>query len=264
LTNTGNNDDSYDFTSSASGDFSPTVSYFQDVDASGTLTAADVLLTDTDGDGNPNTGTLAPSESMTILVAYDVPAGVNNGDSAAISVTASSDFEPAANDFVVDTIDVVLPPELVVAKEVLTVADPYNMASNPKAIPGAEILYTVTVSNQGAGTVDNDTFSVTDLIPADGCMLLLDVAGPGSGPVDFQDGTPASGLSYSFTSLASTIDDLEFSNDDGLSFNYTPIPNGSGCDAAITHIRINPTGTFAADTGAGSPQASFAFGALIN
>ena len=264
LTNTGNNDDSYDFTSSDSGDFAPTVSYYQDVDASGTLTAADTLLTDTDGDGDPNTGTLAPSESITILVAYDVPGGVNNGDSATISVTASSDFEPAANDFVVDTIDIVLPPELVVAKEVVTVADPYNVTVAPKAIPGAEILYTVSVSNQGAGTVDNNTFAVTDNIPTDACMLVQDAAGPGSGPVVFQDGIPASGLSYSFVSLGSTTDDLEFSDDGGLSFNYTPTPNASGCDVAITHIQINPTGIFAADTGGGSPQASFEFGAVIN
>ena len=228
------------------------------------MTAADVLLTDTDGDSNPNTGVLAPSESITILVAYDVPAGVNNGDSATISVTASSDFEPAANDFVVDTIDIVLPPELVVAKEVVTVADPYNVTNTPKAIPGAEILYTVTVTNQGAGTVDNDTFRVMDDVPADACMLVQDAAGPGSGPVLFQDGVPSSGLSYSFVSLGSTTDDLEFSDDGGLSFNYTPTPNASGCDTAVTHIQINPTGTFAADTGGGSPQARFEFGAVIN
>ena len=264
LTNTGNSGDSYDFTSSSSGDFSPAVSYYQDIDASGTLTAADVLLTDTDGDGDPNTGVLIPSESITILVVYDVPAGVNDGDNATISVTASSDFEPAANDFVVDTIDVALPPELVVAKQVVTVADPYNETINPKAIPGAEILYTVTVSNQGAGTVDNNTFTVTDAIPTDACMLVRDVAGPGSGPVVFQDGTPASGLSYSFISLGNTTDDLEFSDDGGLSFNYTPIPNASGCDAAITHIQINPTGIFAADTGGGTPQVSFEFGAVVN
>jgi len=38
----------------------------------------------------------------------------------------------------------------------------------------------------------------------------------------------------------------------------------SGCDPLITHIRINPGGAFAADTGSGSPQAIFSFRVLVN
>jgi hypothetical protein len=263
LTNTGNWDDYYDLSSSGSGDFSPAVSYYLDTDGSGTLTAGDVLLTDTDGDGDPDSGILAPSESVTILVVFDVPGSVLPAESATISTTASSDFEPAANDFVTDSITIALPPDLVVAKNATTMSDPVNGTSNPKAIPGAEIEYVVTVTNQGAGAVDNNTFSLTDAISAGNCLRVTDLSGPGSGPVEFQDGTPGSTLSYSFVSLGSTTDDLEFSNDGGTSFNYTPAADPSGCDAAVTHVRINPGGTFAADGGSGSPQASFIFRAIV-
>jgi hypothetical protein len=264
LTNTGNADDSYDFTSVASGDFTPTISYYEDTDASGTLTAGDTLLTDTDGDGDPNTEILAPAASITILIVYDVPGGAGVGDAASITTTAASDFQALQTDSVTDTIDIVLQPVLLVTKEVSTVTDPVNIATNPKAIPGSEVLYTVTIANQGAGTVDNNTFEITDAIPNVGCMIVQDIAGVGSGPVEFQDGSPSSGLSYSFTSLGSTTDDLEFSSDGGLTYNYTPTVGASDCDPLVTHVRVNPTGTFAADTGSGSPEAIFSFRVLVN
>ncbi len=264
LTNTGNNDDSYDFSSVVAGDFTPIVSYYEDTDSSGTLTAGDTLLTDTDGDTDPNTGVIAPSASVTILIAYDIPAGASASETATVTSTAASDFQPLEIDSVVDTINIALEPVLVVTKNVSTLVDPISGTTNPKAIPGSEVLYTVNVSNQGTGTVDADTFEITDAVPNNGCLMVQDIAGAGSGPVDFQDGSPSSGLNYSFTSLSSTSDDLEFSSDGGGSFNYSPTAGASGCDPAVTHIRINPTGVFAADSGSGSPEAEFSFRVLVN
>ncbi len=142
--------------------------------------------------------------------------------------------------------------------------DPFNGPIDPKAIPGSEIAYVVTVTNQGAGNVDADALLITDPLPADSCMVVLDIARPGSGPVEFQDGTPSSSLSYSFASLGSGVDDLDFSDDGGLTFNYDPSPGAFGCDPAVTNIRVNPTGTFAADTGAGSPSAQVTFHVIVN
>jgi len=264
LTNVGNADDMFDFSSSASGDFLPTVSYYEDTDGSGTLSGADVLLTDTDSDGDIDTGILAPSATMDILVTYDVPGSANAAEVATVSVTASSDYEPASNGFVTDTITIAIPPDIVVAKDATTIADPVNGTTNPKAIPGADVQYVLTIRNEGAGTADNDSLLMIDAIPSDSCMRVLDIGGAGSGPVAFQDGTPGSNLSYSFTSLSSTTDDLQFSSDGGATFNYTPTAGGSGCDPAITHIRIQPQGTFAADVGAGSPAATFTFRVIVN
>jgi len=260
LTNAGNWNDLFDLSTAISGDFTPTVSFYLDVDGSGTLTAADTPLTDTDADGSVDTGLLAPGASVTVLAAYLVPGGTPPGDTAVVSITAASDYQPAANDFVTDTITVALPPSLLVAKSVTVTTDPVNGTSNPKAIPGAELEYVIVVTNEGPGAVDDGSFSLTDAIDAGTCLV---VTGAG-GPVGFQDGSPASNLLYTFTSLASTTDDLEFSNDGGSSYGYTPTADARGCDPAITHIRIRPTGSFAGDSGGGSPQASFSFRVLVD
>ena len=263
ITNTGNNDDFFDLSSVATDDFLPTMSYYEDVDGSGTLTGADVLLTDTNGDGNPDTPLLAPAASINILIAYAVPPGVLNADIATVVTTAASDYQPLATDIVTDVITIVLAPKLLVTKQLVTVEDPINNTTDPKAIPGGQVLYTLSIANQGPGIVDNDSVVVTDAIAAGVCMKVADLGAAGSGPVAFQDGAPSSNLTYTFVSLASTTDDLEFSSDGGASFTYSPTANALGCDPAITHIRILPKGTFPADTGAGSPQAEFAFRVVI-
>ena len=265
ITNTGNASDSYDLTSVSAGDFAPTsISYFLDVDTNGIISAPDVVLTDTNGNGDPDTPILAPAEAIEILVAYDIPAGVSNGDLATVTTTAASDFQPLATDFVVDTIDITLPPDILVTKLVSTEEDPINGTVNPKAIPGSRILYTVMVSNQGAGTVDNNATVVVDAIPAELCFLVTDAGGTGSGPVAFQNGTPSSGLNYTFTSLDSTSDDLEFSDNGGVTFSYEPSDKGTGCDPAVTDIRVNPKGILAADSGGGAPGFNLTFLALVN
>lgn len=73
------------------------------------------------------------------------------------------------------------------------------------------------------------------------------------------DGVPASGLSYTFSGLASATDDLAFSNDGGTSYARTPTPDARGCDPSVTHVRINPEGAFGAATGAGAPSLQIAF-----
>lgn len=176
----------------------------------------------------------------------------------------ASDLQPAANDAVTDTIEVFVPPELLVSKSVTPAEDPFNLTVNPKAIPGADVLYTARFSNQGAGTVDADSLVITDPISSDGYLKVIDITGPGSGPVEFGDGIPSSNITYSFVSLADSTDDVSFSSDGGVTYTYTPVVNPTGCDPNVTHIRINPKGTFAADTGAGSSSAEFSFRVTVN
>lgn len=264
LTNIGNATESFDLSESISGDFTPGVTYYEDTDASGTLTPGDILLTDTDGDSFLNTAPLAPGTSITVLIVYDVPLGTVGGDSATVVSTASSDLQPLSNATVTDTISAVAVPVLEVTKDLATVSDPVNLTTNPKAIPGAVVEYLVTVTNSGDGAVDTDTFEILDGIPDNSCLIVEDIAGVGSGPVLFEDGTPSSNLGYSFISLASTTDDLSFSNDGGLTYSYTPTANADGCDPGVTDLVINPSGEFAADTGSGEPSAAFSFRVLVD
>jgi hypothetical protein len=120
------------------------------------------------------------------------------------------------------------------------------------------VEYQVITSNAG-GAADADSIVVTDPIPANTALRVVDLAGAGSGPVGFLDGAAASGLSYTFTSLASATDDVAFSNDGGATWSYVPTPAGSGCDPAVTNLRINPKGTFAPDGGTPDPSFTLRF-----
>lgn len=87
-----------------------------------------------------------------------------------------------------------------------------------------------------------------DAVPANTELFVNDLGGAGSAPVIFTGGAPTSGLTYIFTALGNGTDDVSFSNDGGATYTYTPTPDGNGVDASVTHIRINPKGTFNASS----------------
>lgn len=118
------------------------------------------------------------------------------------------------------------------------IEDPINLSANPKAIPGARVRMTQNVFNTGPSNTNNNTLNIVNAIPDN---MSLYVTGT---PFTFTDGigTDTSGLSFNYIDLSSTSDDVEFSNDNAISFTYSPTPNGSGADASVTHIRISPKG----------------------
>ncbi len=150
------------------------------------------------------------------------------------------------------------PPALSIQKTSQVISDGIN-TTNPKRIPGAIVEYTVTAKNSGYGKTDNNSVIISDAIPANTALYVGDISGAGTGPVRFVDGTPASGLSYNFVSLSSSTDNLSFSNDGGVSFNYTPTPDVDGVDPAVTHIKMATLGSFLATSSAGSPNFQFLF-----
>ena len=142
-----------------------------------------------------------------------------------------------------------LPPQISLAKNVATIFDPVTLTINPKAIPGSIVQYDIVTTNSGAGTVDADSIIMTDPLPTHVSLRVVDFDVGTSGPARFTDGSPSSGLTYTFTSLASTTDDIEFSNDGGSTYTYVPVADVAGLDANVTHIRIRPKGAFQ-DSGA--------------
>jgi hypothetical protein len=118
-------------------------------------------------------------------------------------------------------------PGILVMKSVTTLQDRYNGTTNPKAIPGATAIYTITVTNTGSGTADTDSLVVTETVAVNTALRVADFDASNPGPVAFIDGTPASGLTYSFAGLGDSGDDIEFSNDGGGTYTYTPVPDAS-------------------------------------
>lgn len=152
---------------------------------------------------------------------------------------------------------------LTAVKSVTIEEDPVNGASGPLAIPGARARYVIDVQSVGKLPVDNDTVSFVDALPPQTSLIVTDIAGPGSGPVRFTDGATTSALTYAFTSLASTTDDLAFSSNGGASFTYTPTPGANGEDPAVTHIRVEPKGSFAGDGAGPNPSFTLEFDVIV-
>lgn len=206
-------------------------------------------------------GTIPANGSCTITVSVRSSATGSYVNAVAAgsltTVLASNDNSTSA------TLTVGLP-SLVFLKTVAVTSDPYNGSVNPKAIPGADVLYTLQVTNTGGGTTDPDTVSVVDPIPANTRLFVGNLGGPGSGPVAFVDGSPSSGLAWTYTSLASATDDLEFSNNGGTTWTHVPVADASGFDTSgTTHIRMRPKGTMAG-AGSGNPSFQLRFRVRIN
>jgi len=151
---------------------------------------------------------------------------------------------------------------LTVLKSVQTYSDPLHGTTGPYNIPGARLLYTIQVTNSGIGATDPDTVTILDAIPANTALQVTDLGGAGSGPVLFIDGSPASGLTYTFASPGSPTDDLEFSTD-GLVWSYAPTPDANGVDSNVRYIRVNPGNAMQGNTGGGDPGFEVRFMVIV-
>lgn len=152
-------------------------------------------------------------------------------------------------------------PSITLLKTVAVHYDPVNLLVNPKFIPGSIAEYGIIASNSG-GPADNNSTVITDPVPANTALYVNDVGGAGSGPVLFTQGAASSTLTYTFTALNDMADDVSFSNDGGATWTAVPVAGASGCDAtvpAITHIRVNPKGTFAGSAAAPNPSFQLTF-----
>ena len=154
-------------------------------------------------------------------------------------------------------------PSLLVLKASATIEDPASGTTNPKSIPDATMRYLVMTTNSGTGPVDADSFVITDPIPANTALRVVDFDGVTSGPVQFVDGTPVSGLTYTFVALGDPGDDVSFSNDGGATNTYTPTADANGVNTTVTNIRIDPKGAFLGDTGSGDPSFEAYFKTIV-
>jgi len=189
------------------------------------------------------------------LFQIPLPGGVSTGTLLTTTATVGG----ATSEFGAVTTVTSLVPVILISKTTVTESDPVNLASNPKAIPGAVVLNVISATNTGPGPADTDALVVTDPIPANTAIFVGDLAGAGSGPVVFTDGPVPGGLSYTFAGLGSPADDLEFSSDGGATWTYVPVPDASGFDPAVTHVRLAPRGAFLASDGVNHPTFTVRF-----
>lgn len=141
---------------------------------------------------------------------------------------------------------------LQIAKSTAVVTDQVSTI-NPRALPGSDIDYTLMVANPVANALlPVRQVVISDTIPVYARLKVADYGAAGSGPVGFTDGNLlalgllGSGLAYSFATLASATDGLEFS--DGTSWSYVPVADADGYDGKVRAIRVTLTGTQATNS----------------
>lgn len=227
-------------------------------------------VTQTDGVTASVAGDAAIRFSVASLAAgVSCEVSVNITSSTTGAVTNTTDVPVATGPVALtgitawDDIEVVSAPSIMLLKSVQTISDPVNLGANPKAIPGAVMQYNIIATNSGAGSADIDSTILIDPIPANTLLYVDDIGGGGSGPVLFTQGATSSTLSYGFVSLGDGGDDVSFSNDGGTLYNVTPTFDvTTGCDTtapAITHIKVNPKGTFVGNVVPPSPSFQLSF-----
>ena len=146
--------------------------------------------------------------------------------------------------------------DLAISKAVDALSDPINGTTNPKAIPTSTVGYTVSVANSGSSSPDNNSLVVTDTIPGE-LSLCVTPACLSGGPVIFDD-------SASPVATGVTLDSVEYSNDGGASYTYSPAPDADGFDPMVDAVRITLTGTLSSIGTGGSPSFELLFAARVD
>lgn len=137
------------------------------------------------------------------------------------------------------------PPNIVRTMTSVSLSDGVS-SSNFFNLPGSVLRQTATFSNNGGSTPTANSVQVDVPIKPNTKLRLVDLGTVGSGPVLFSGSTaPPVGLSYTYSGLANTTDGLSFSNDNGTTYNYTPVPDPDLADANVTHFRVTLPGNFA-------------------
>jgi uncharacterized repeat protein (TIGR01451 family) len=116
---------------------------------------------------------------------------------------------------------------------------PYD-ATGPERfnIPDSDVVYTITVSNNGGSTVDANQLNLADILPPELTFFNGDFNGAAPGTDNFEFVAGSSGLSL-------TAANISYSNNGGTSYGYSP---GAGYDANVDAIAFEPTGIFAANS----------------
>lgn len=186
--------------------------------------------------------TIAAGGSVTLIYTVTMPSTAGSYTNNVQAYFGQATTSTASATFTVYT-----PAPITVVKSSQAYSDPVNGTTNPKLIPGSYVHYTITVANPAAYPIDANSIVITDATPSHLTFFVNNLPSA-SAPVLFQDGGTSSALTFTYTSLSSTSDDVDFSDNGGSSWSYTPTPDASGFDAAVTNIRIRPKGTMAANS----------------
>ncbi len=107
------------------------------------------------------------------------------------------------------------------------------------AVPGNDMVYSITVANNGGSPVDLGSVRIEDLLPANLAFYNgdFDGAGPITGPFEFVAGTSGA--------TCCTAGTITYGSGGGPSWGYTP---ATGYDPVVRALRWMPGGSMAANS----------------
>jgi len=231
-----------------------------DAGSDGLLGNVEVQLWDTQGDGDPSNDVYISvtssgpdgTYSFTNLAANsdyelrvdtgdsDLPSGASPGTAITLAASVTPGAENSGNDFGFD-----------ISNAFLQANKSVELASGSQyAIPGEDVVYTISVANLGAGSADNNSLFLVDTLPPDVTFYNDDMDGAGtltSDPVAFAQA--GAGLSFNYAT------DVAFAAAGPrptslAACNYTPV---GVYDPAVAYICFAPKGVMAG----GDPDPSF-------
>ena len=264
VSNTGNSPEGYQlsasnlggtvlFTRTDNADFAG-YSVFVDSNANGVYNAG--------VDAAANIDSLAKDASVAVFVVVNIPNGATNAQvvnvrlqaRAAVPGTAGATLETQTAGADTVGVDIVFADAgrdatetaddqyfvasaaLAISKTSSVISDPFNGATNPKAIPGATVEYVVTIANTGAATAGG--ISVSDTLNAN----LAFVQGAYAGATDVQIQVGASPATFCVAESGADS-------------------NADGCSRAGQTLTVNPTSAISVAAG---QSATVRFRATIN
>lgn len=164
--NTGNSTDVFDFTAALS-----------DLPAGTTvdLLRDGVPLPDSDGDGVPDSGPLAPGQTAVIQVRVRVPAqGGADANGGSVVVTATSSVDTSKKDTTTDRIGNVTAPSVSIGDTSGSNGGTPATPGNQSVLPGVQAVFPMEVGNNGAQP-DNYNLSGTATFPVIGGTVPVTV-----------------------------------------------------------------------------------------
>jgi len=221
-----------------------------------TAISGNVIVNNGNGADNDPEG-----QTITVINSPLTGSGPNNGN---VTISANGDFTYTPNSgFVgVDTFDYeITDPSNLTATATATVTitietveleaeknvEMYDPLSEGLfAIPGNDVVYTITITNVGNIPTDNDTMFLVDQLPTEIDFFTGDFDGAGN-PVLFADNS--TGLTFNFGTDLGFLDGTTAPNS-FIDCSYTPV---GSYDPNVNFICFNPKGVMAT----GSPNTSF-------
>lgn len=220
------------------------------IDSGGTTRVNNQLMT---AQGAPATCDSPSAATCVFQYQYNLPSSPVPAVGAwTVQVTAHEGVE-GVTDLGVGSFVVEVPqPALTVVKSSTVISDPTGGPA-PKRIPGAVVRVDTTITNSGPGTAG--AVMITDPVPTDAALYVATTSG---NPVVFVNGSPVSGLTYSYPAS------VQFSNvGEAGPWTYAPTPDANGFDAAVRALRVTFGGTMNA-AGPGNPSFTLQFRVRIH